>query len=233
MTSPPDPDLNALFGEIPDPCAASSSFGPATSVRAVEDAPARDAVRKRRAAALTGSAAWLLAHLTVYGVRSDFPELPSLYVFAQVLLPFLVAAASLVAALSAGKFGLGLKIGLISGLALLGPLVFCLVALGAPMPHAADAEASSLIGIFVCFDITVAWTAAPLLAAALSLPGAFATGARLRSALVGAAVGLFSGATMNLHCPNVAPLHMFMGHGLPVVVATVLGALVLGYRARA
>jgi hypothetical protein len=38
---------------------------------------------------------------------------------------------------------------------------------------------------------------------------------------------------MNLHCPNVAPLHVLMGHGLPVLVATLLGALVLGYRTRA
>ena len=65
------------------------------------------------------------------------------------------------------------------------------------------------------------------------LPGAFATSVRWRSALVGAAIGLFAGATMNLHCPNVAPLHVLMGHGLPVVVATLLGALVLGYRTRA
>lgn len=234
MTSPPDPDLSALFGEIPDPGAgASSASSPGPRLSELIASPARDTVRKRRRAALIGSAAWLLTHLLVYGIRSDFQGLPTPYVAAQILLPFLVAAGSLFAALSYGKLGLGSRIGLITGLALLGPLSFCLVALGAPIPRATDPDESSLFGILVCFDITVAWTAVPLLCAALTLPGAFAAGVGWRSALVGASVGLFAGATMNLHCPNVAPLHVLMGHGMPVIVATLLGALVLSYRTRA
>ena len=233
MTSPPDPDLSALFGEIPEPGPAAPPSTSPLRVPVLGASPARQLVRKRRLAALTGSAAWLLTHLAVYGIRSDFHGLPVPYVVAQILLPFLVAVASLFAALSYGKLGLGLKIGLISGLTVLGPLAFCLIAFGAPVPYVAGPGAASLPGILVCFDITVAWTAVPLLCAALVLPGAFATGARWRSALVGAAIGLFAGATMNLHCPNVAPLHVLMGHGLPVIVATLLGALVLGYRTRA
>ncbi|HYQ44415.1 MAG TPA: NrsF family protein [Polyangiaceae bacterium] len=233
MTSPPDPDLSALFGEIPEPGPASLPSTSALGVPALGASPARELVRKRRLAALTGSAAWLLTHLAVYGVRSDFHGLPVPYVAAQILLPFVVAVASLFAALSYGKLGLGLRIGLLSGLAILGPLAFCLVAFGAPVPYPAGSGAASALGILVCFDITVAWTAVPLLCAVLVLPGAFATGVRWRSALVGAAIGLFAGATMNLHCPNVAPLHVLMGHGLPVLVATVLGALVLAYHTRA
>jgi hypothetical protein len=234
VTSPPDPDLSALFGEIPDPSAlVSATPSSALGVGILEGSPARDTVRKRRIAALAGSAAWLLTHLAVYGIRTDFQGLPPPYVAAQILLPFLVAVASLFAALSYGKLGLGARIGLITALALLGPLAFCLVALGAPIPHVADSDESSVLGILVCFDITVAWTAVPLLCAALVLPGAFAAGVGWRSALVGASIGLFAGATMNLHCPNAAPLHVLMGHGIPVIVATLLGALVLGYRTRA
>jgi len=190
-------------------------------------------VRNRRVAALAGSAAWLLTHLVVYGIRADFQGLPAPYVAAQILLPFLVATSSLLVALSYGKRGLGAKIGLVSGLSLLGPLAFCLVAFGAPIPRLTAPDESSVLGMLVCFDITVAWTAVPLLCAALTLPGAFAAGVGWRSALVGAAVGLFAGATMNLHCPNVAPVHVLIGHGLPVIVATLLGAFVLGYRTRA
>lgn len=233
MTSPPEPDPSARFGEIPDPTVAARTSSSRLRVPELGGSPARALVRKRRLAALTGSAAWLLTHLAVYGVRTDFHGLPPLYVAAQILLPFLVASASLFAALSYGKLGLGLKIGLISGLAILGPLAFCLIALGAPAPYVPGPNTASLLGILVCFDITVAWTAVPLLCAALALPGAFATSVRWRSALVGAAIGLFAGSTMNLHCPNVAPLHVLMGHGLPVIVATVLSALVLGLRARA
>ncbi|MEI9947894.1 MAG: NrsF family protein [Pseudomonadota bacterium] len=233
MTSLPDPDLSALFREIPDPGLAAPAASSTPRVPELGASPARDVARRRRLAALTASVAWLLAQLAVYGIRSDYDGLPLLYVAAQILLPLLLAVASLCVALSYGKLGLGLKIGLISGLAVLGPLAFCLVALGAPVPDAAGPGAASLVGIVVCFEITVAWTAVPLLCAALALPGAFATSVRWRSALVGAAVGLFAAATMNLVCPNVAPLHVLMSHGLPVTVATLLGALVLGYRTRA
>lgn len=232
MTSPHDPDLSSQFAAIPETGLEASSASE-ERLPHLDPSPARNTVRKRRLAAFAGSAAWLLTHLAVYGVRSDFHELPALYIAAQILLPFLAAVASLFAALSNGKWGLGSKLGLVSGLALLGPLAFCLIALGAPVPRTPGADASSLLGLLVCFDITVAWTAVPLLCAALTLSGAFATLVRWRSALVGAALGLFAGATMNLHCPNVAPLHVLLGHGLPVLIATLLGALVLAYRTRA
>jgi hypothetical protein len=136
-------------------------------------------------------------------------------------------------ALASGKLGLGLRIGLISALALLGPASFCLIAMGAPSPYVVPNGAGALLGVLVCFDITVAWAAIPLLLAALSLRGAFAAGSRLRSTLVGAAAGLFAGGTMNLHCPNVSSLHVLLGHGIPVLIAAVAGALFLTFRARA
>jgi len=190
-------------------------------------------VRIHRLAALTASSVWLLIHLAIYGVRIDIHELPELYVVVQVALPFMLAAASLSVAMSSGKLGLGSRIGLVTRLSILGPLAFCLIAIGAPSPYVPAPGAASLLGSLVCFDITVAWTAVPLACAALALSGAFASGARWRSALLGAAVGLFAAATMNLHCSNVAPLHVVLGHGLPVIVATVLGAIALGHRTRA
>jgi hypothetical protein len=231
VSSQPEPNYEARFSEIPDPTASGSAPLP-LPFPALDEAPGRATVRRRRLLALTGSVSWLAAHLAVYGIRSDLHRLPPLYVAAQVVLPFLVATGSLVVALGSGKLGLGWKIGLISAMAVLGPLTFWLIALGAPVPRDFTGS-SSLLAMFVCFDITVAWAAVPLLLAALSLRGAFAGGARWRSALVGAGIGLSAGATMNLHCPNVASLHVAFGHGLPVVIATLLGAAVLTYRARA
>jgi hypothetical protein len=72
-----------------------------------------------------------------------------------------------------------------------------------------------------------------LLAAALVLRRAFAAQARQRATLVGASAGLLAGTTMNLHCPNVDALHVALGHGLTVLVATLFGALVLARTARA
>lgn len=230
MSNPTDPELAALLGEIPDPARPVSQAAP-LRLPNLGSAPTRQVVRRRQVAALVGGLSWLGAHLAVYGIRTDLTGLPLTYVAAQIALPAVLASASLVVALSSGKLGLGLKIGLVSTLAVLGPASFCVIALGAPMPRAP--EPGTLIDTLLCFDITVAWVAVPLLCAAITLRGAFAAGARFRSALVGAAIGLFAGATMNLHCPNVAPAHMLLGHGLAVLIAAALGAVALVLRTRA
>jgi hypothetical protein len=76
-------------------------------------------------------------------------------------------------------------------------------------------------------DITLSWAAAPLLVMALALRRAFAAQAVGRSALVGSALGLLSGAAINLHCPNVEPWHLLAGHSIPVALAALLGAFLL------
>lgn len=230
MSSPTDPEFAELLREIPDPAAKVSLTAPLRLPR-LPEAATRSVVQSRRVAALVGGLSWLGVHLAVYGIRTDLKGLPFVYLAAQILLPVLLATGSLVIALGSGKLGLGAKIGLVSSLAILGPASFCVIALGAPVPYVADP--GTLVDTVLCFDITVAWVAVPLLCAAITLRGAFAAGARWRSALVGAGIGLFAGATMNLHCPNVSPTHMLLGHGLAVVISAALGALALALRAKA
>jgi hypothetical protein len=230
VSSPTDPEFVALLREIPDPAAQASPVPPLRSPD-LPATPIRRVVRNRRIAALLGGISWLGVHLAVYGVRTDLSELPLTYVAAQMTLPVVLAGASLAVALGSGKLGLGLRVGLVSTLALLGPASFCIIALAAPVPRLP--EPKTLVDTVLCFDLTVAWMAIPLLCAASALRGAFVAGARWRSALVGAGIGLLAGATMNLHCPNVAPTHLLLGHGFAVMVAAALGALVLVLRARA
>ncbi len=224
MSSPTDPELAALLGEIPDP-AAARSVAPPRELPTLPEAPTRQLVRRRRIAALIVGISWVGALLAVYGVRTDLRHLPPLYLSAQILVPALLGTGSLVVAVGPGKLGLGARIGLVSTLAVLGPVSFWLLAVGAPVPRVV--ESGTWVDAVLCFDITMLWVAVPLLCAALTLRGAFAAGARWRSALVGAAIGLFAGATMNLHCTNAAPSHMLLGHGLAVVLAALLGAVVL------
>jgi len=230
VTSPADPDFADAFGDVPDPVSAAK--GP-VRLPQLEPVPERTLVRKRRMAALIGSLAWVGTHLAVFGIRRDFAELSFAYVAAQVLLPFALALLALVVALGRGKLGLGLRLGIVSAFAVLGPASFALIAAGLPASGEVPGGVATPINVLLCFDLTVAWAAVPLLFGALTLRGAFAAATRWRSALVGAGAGLFAGATMNLHCPNVAPLHMVFGHGLPVIVATVAGAVLLAARARA
>lgn len=178
--------------------------------------------------ALGVSVAWLVCHLAAFGIRQDMSQLPSGYVIAQVGLPILFGASCLVVALAPGKLGLGIGIGVVGTMAVLGPLSFWLLALGMPVPHAAGPSPFGFwLGSLLCLDITLSWAAAPLLLLALSLRRSFAAHATGRSALVGAALGLLSGGAINLHCSNVEPWHMAAGHGVPVLLAALLGALLV------
>jgi hypothetical protein len=194
--------------------------------------PDRAELRRRRWVALGLSAAWLVTHLVVYGVRQDLATLPAGYVAVQIGLPFGVAVASLSVALSPGKLGLGVSLGALAALVFLGPLSFWLSAFALPSPGATPGD-DGMFAALVCFDITLLWAVLPLLAAAFALRRSFAGGAVWRSALIGAAAGLFSGAAMNLHCTNVDPLHMALGHGLPIVLGALVGAFVLARWLRA
>jgi hypothetical protein len=222
-------DLSFLK-QIPDPLPAEPGEpGGKVPVHAPQKlAPTRSVVRRRRAAALAVSLGWLCAHLVVYGVRQDFAQLPAGYIAAQVVLPVLFGACCLVVALAPGKLGLGVGVGLVGAMALLGPVSFWVLAVGLPIPHPPIAGGRSFwLGSLLCLDIAVTWAAAPLLLVALSLRRAFAGAALHRSALVGAALGLLSGGAINLHCSNVDRWHLVAGHGIPVVVAALVGALLV------
>jgi negative regulator of sigma F NrsF-like protein len=220
-------DLSFL-DEIPDPVEPPSAGRAAAEPRPPRPprlAPTRSASQRRKLAALAVSAAWLCTHLCVFGVRQDFHELPAGYVAAQVLLPLVFGVCCLAVALAPGKLGLGLGVAVVSGMALLGPLSFWILALSMPAPHPPGQNPSGFwLGSLLCFDITLSWAAAPLLLVALSLRRAFATQAVGRSALVGAALGLLSGGAINLHCPNVDPGHLLAGHAAAVALAALLGA---------
>jgi len=155
-------------------------------------------------------------------------QLPASYVAAQIGLPFLFGASCLAIALAPGRLGLGIGVGLVSSMALVGPLSYWLLALGMPMPHPLGAQPFGFwLGTLLCLDITLSWAAAPLLLVALSLRRAFVAHAVWRSALIGAALGLLSGGAINLHCTNVDRWHMLAGHGLPVLIAALLGAFLV------
>lgn len=221
-------DLSFLK-QIPDPLSGEPE-PPSQRARLPQDgggAP-RSATRRRRIAGLALSLAWLCTHLAIYGIRQDFSELPGGYIAAQVLLPIVFGASCLAVAIAPGKLGLGLGVGLVAGMALLGPLSFWLLALGMPLPHPPRPGPFSFwLGSFLCMDITLSWAAAPLVFIALSLRRAFATQAVSRSGLVGAAIGLLSGGAINLHCPNVDPWHLLAGHGMPVLLAALVGAALI------
>lgn len=215
----------ADLGSIPDPLA-----GPATTIvapprRETSAAPTRADVGRGRWLALGVTLAWVGVHLAVYGVRGDLARLGPSFVALWCGAPLALALVALGVALAPGRsLGLGARATLL--LAVVAPTLFLLL-LGGASPWHGDRGSDFLVGVGVCLDITLSVTLPPLLVAGLALRRAFAAGARWRSALVGAAAGLVAGTFINAHCPAVDPWHNVFGHGLPVLVSTLIGALVL------
>jgi hypothetical protein len=184
-------------------------------------------MRRRRSGALMLSLAWLASHLAVFGVRHDLGELSLGYLASQLGAPLLLAIASLYVATRPGRWGLGSPWHWVVLLAVAGPLSFGVLGLVMPPPHALAESAHPWLTALVCSDIMLAWMSVPLFSAAVALRAAFAATPVWRSALVGASVGLLSGVTINLHCPNMQPSHLALGHGVPVVLAALFGAFVV------
>jgi hypothetical protein len=230
MTTPSDEELLARLGEIPD--RPSHGARPLPRLPTLPRTAARDDTRRRRLLALGASVLWFGSNLALLGLRKDLPQLPPVYLEAEVVLPCVLAAGCLAFALAAGRLGLGVKRAVVAVLVLLAPLAFGVLVAATPIPDAHAPGSASPVAMFVCMSLTLAWAALPLALAATTLRAAFPVASRWRSGLAGAAVGLCAGATINLHCPNVAHVHMLIGHGLPVAVATLLGALVVSHWAR-
>jgi hypothetical protein len=189
-------------------------------------APTRaDTTRKRRVALLL-SASWVVLHVVVYGLRKDLHRLPIEYILVHVGWPLVLSLALLGVVFARGKTGLGLPTWIFATLAVLGPLSFALATLGVRAPVGLK-EDLSRASVGICFDITFVCAVLPLLAVAWSLRSAFATHSTLRAVLLGAAAGAFSGAMLNLHCENVDPVHMLLGHAGPTFVLAAIAAVVL------
>jgi hypothetical protein len=224
----------SLLKEIPDPLTdAPPALAAVAPPRPAEAAPLRSQIRRRRSAALAIGMFWLCGHLAAYGIRQDLHRLSAQYVAAQMLLPGLLAAGSLLLAVAPGKLGVGLGVSLLAALAVLGPLSFWLFAAGMPVPYTADTGGAFWLGSAVCLDLTLLWETAPLLLAGMALRRAFPASTRWRSALVGGAIGLSCGSAINLHCSNPSPAHLVGGHGVPIVVAALVGGFVLSRWVRA
>lgn len=221
-----DPVHELSFLDVPDLPVDGAPIG--VSVTRLQPTPDRRTHRLRRAQALTLAGTWLGAHVLVHGVRNDLAELPGTYAITQIVLPVGLALASLFVALRRGRMGLGVSRAVLRALGIGGPTVFTLVALSAQaLPSSADSGGNFWPEALVCLDFMFTLVAVPLLVSVWALWGAFPTQAKWRSALVGAGCALLSGATLNLHCASGCAMHLFIGHGIPVVLASVIGGLLV------
>lgn len=227
-----DPSNRPLY-EIPDlPGITPSSPELERRVKAAltrERGPTRSVVMRQRNIALVGTIAWAVVHLNALGPRADLPDLPPWYVASWCIAPAALCGVALWVAVRMQRSALGVRATMAMALSLALPATLMVFALGLPMPHLKGPTVDLWSSTLRCFELTFVGALPPLLFAAIALRRAFATAARYRGALVGSACGLLSGLVMNLHCPVLDPMHLLVGHVIPVLASVLLGAWV-GYR---
>lgn len=221
------PEVSFDLGElasIPDLPARAPSARPSPPDPPAKDrGPTRDEILGRRRIAMIAGAVWLGVLLVALGLRHDMAL--SWEVLAHAVLPALLGAAALYAALAPGPVGLGPSARTTVALAVGGPLVFALSALAFPAIDGSHGARAA----FFCGDWGLVLGAVPLAALAWAQRRTCAAAAPWRSALIGVAMGLVGVATLGMHCANGDGWHVALGHGWPVAV---LGAVGFGFVGR-
>jgi hypothetical protein len=90
--------------------------------------------------------------------------------------------------------------------------------------HAAYDDPFTRVG-FRCFALTMAAAPWPFLALLAVLPRFVPDRVRLLGGALGAVAGAWAALIVELWCPLAEPSHVLVGHVLPLVVLTALGAL--------
>jgi hypothetical protein len=140
-----------------------------------------------------------------------------------------LALASTVFALWQGRSGLGIaSMWLVSIAALVAPVYAALTVL--PPLHTGAADDASLTGVAIspwglrCIFIASIVGASALAIFAVALRRAVAVAIGLRGAALGAAAGSWAGLAVFAFCPSGELQHLLVGHVLPILLLTLLGA---------
>jgi hypothetical protein len=225
---------NEIFLDIPDPLNIAREAPPAPMPRFDAPSPTRSEMRRRRRWALRAAFILPLLALAIYGVREQLRE-NALLVLVQCATWLALLAIASIAALSRGRAGMGSSVRLAEIVAFLAPASFLALALGW-VPQQAHTELGAVgpvAQIFKCMSLGLAVSLPLLLVAIWSLRYAWVSAAGWRGAALGAASGLVAVFALTLHCGNDFGAHIAIGHGTPLVLSTLIGALLAIRWARA
>ena len=157
------------------------------------------------------------------GIRSG-----AMLAFVGVALVLLMLATT-TAALWRGRSGLGANTAILLAIAATTAPLYALFSLSLPVHEAVLTIGSvsvSPVGAR-CFVIASLVGAIVLGCFAAAMRAAAPAGTRLRSTVLGSAAGAWAGLAVFVFCPSGDSLHLLIGHVVPVVAFTVLGAVVL------
>lgn len=199
---------------------------------AAERSPTRGDLRLRFALLLATTGVFLVP-MMMRGLRRDFLDLPAVYGLGTVVVLGAVAGSLLGLALARGKAMMGPRTTVLSAAALSLPLLVLAWILFSPSTtplSASPTGADALRAIAVCDGMELALALPPLLAA-LSYRRVFAARSpALVGAMIGAAAGCISHLGVHLHCAVTTTSHLMLGHFLPLLPLSLLGAFWLSRR---
>jgi hypothetical protein len=229
-----DLDLKQL-DDIGDPFAGEAAaparpMTVATLPEPVRSSPTRPRVRALRWAALIVAVAIDAVWVAVHEHRPDLGTAPATQIVLGLLVPA-VAGLLALAAVRSGPRGLGLPTQKLSALLAAGALLF-LVGTIVTAPSAAP-EPDFWAHAEHCMKATLGFTLIPLALGLWAFRRSFAAAATWRTAAIGAAAGALAATVMSVACSVTSAPHVLLGHGLMMLVAGVVGAVVAPLVARA
>ena len=188
-----------------------------------EPVPTRAVGSRRRARALAIGFGALVAMLAILGPRPM--GRPDGYLAAVVLAWLPIAAAATWAGVGQGRSMLGRPPAWLVGVVALTPLammaVWACVAIAWPSTlH----DASGPREHFICDVMTLALSAGPLVAFGVLRRASDPVTPRLTGAALGTAAAAWGAIVLHLLCGFTSPLHILLGHVLPIGLVALVGA---------
>jgi hypothetical protein len=193
-----------------------------------EPVPSRSAGLARRTAIIAvGMALSALVLVYIGGPRLDRRPVGYFVLIAALWLGIVFAATW--AGVARGRSMLGRPTSVRVIVAALTPaaLVVTAVAAGLLWPSTIG-EPSTMGNHVVCIELGSLMAIGPLVAFALVRRGSDPVAPRLTGAALGAVAGAWGGLFIELRCGHASIEHVVVGHVVPVVVMTLLGALIAG-----
>jgi hypothetical protein len=225
--SSPDKVSSDAFATIPDP-AAHLAGRTAPAMRAPDVPSPTRAQRRVRGALSTGLAlAWIVVVVWRLGTRDD---ISAATVLLQLTAWTLVGVLGLFATLRAGDRGLPPGVRVVQAVSAGLPAVF----LAGVLVWSSSAQPAILTWMSVrgCLFLALVIAVGPLALGAMMFRRSFLTTPAWRGAAIGAVCGMAGAIGIHAHCPITSSSHVLIAHGLPIVVAAAVGAVLGALRGR-